>query len=197
MSNHRNIKSGVALLALSALLLAAAGCGGKAEVAAAAAKDVRATVGQARLAAVPDVVTATGALEAGMPLYGHEIDEDTDPFTAGLGFAVSLDEDKDENGEAFIGQEALKKIKAEGCARTLIGIKLKGRRTPRQGNAIYNTHGEQLGAVTSGCLSPTLGYPIAIAYVTTGSCKTGDSIVVAAGSSRVDGEIVTLPFYKR
>ncbi|MCB1184634.1 efflux RND transporter periplasmic adaptor subunit [bacterium] len=65
MSNHRNIKSGVALLALSALLLAAAGCGGKAEVAAAAAKDVRATVGQARLAAVPDVVTATGALEAG------------------------------------------------------------------------------------------------------------------------------------
>lgn len=136
-------------------------------------------------------------IEAAMPLYGHEIDEDTDPYTAGLGFAVSLDKDQDENGEPFIGQEALKKIKAAGCARTLIGIKLKGRRTPRQGNAIYNTSSEQLGAVTSGCLSPTLGYPLALAYVATGSCNPGDPIIVAAGSSRVEGEIIPLPFYKR
>lgn len=135
-------------------------------------------------------------IEAAMPLYGHELDEETDPFTAGLGFAVSLDKDQDENGEAFIGLDALKKIKAEGTQRTLIGIKLKGRRTPRQGNAVYH-EGEQLGAVTSGCLSPTLGYPIALAYVTAGSCKPGDKLIVAAGSSRVDGEVVPIPFYKR
>jgi aminomethyltransferase len=136
-------------------------------------------------------------IEAAMPLYGHELDENTDPFTAALGFAVSLDKDRDENGEPFIGQEALKAINAQGLARTLVGIKLKGRRTPRQGNAIYNPQGEQLGAVTSGCLSPTLGYPIALAYVKTGTYTVGSSVVVAAGSSRVEGEVVALPFYKR
>ena len=135
-------------------------------------------------------------IEAAMPLYGHELDEDTDPYTAGLNFAVSLDKDQDENGEPFIGQEALKKIKAQGPTRTLVGMKLKGRRTPRQGNAVYKD-GEQLGAITSGCLSPTLGHPIAMAYVGTGSCTVGDKVLIAAGSSRVDGEIVPLPFYHR
>jgi glycine cleavage system T protein (aminomethyltransferase) len=135
-------------------------------------------------------------IEAGMPLYGHEIDEDTDPFIAGLGFAVSLDKDKEEDGEPFIGQEALKEIKGQTPQRQLIGIKLKGRRTPRQGNAIY-TDGVQLGAVTSGCLSPTLGYPIALAFVKTDSCVIGDKVLIAAGSSRVEGEIIAVPFYKR
>ena len=134
-------------------------------------------------------------IEAGMPLYGHELDEDIDPLTAGLSFAVSLDKDEDENGEVFIGQDALKKIKAKGCERSLIGIKLTGRRTPRQGNAIF-VNGEQVGAVTSGCLSPTLGYPIAMAYVQAGRCPIGEKIVAAAGSSRVDGEVVALPFYQ-
>jgi len=135
-------------------------------------------------------------IEAAMPLYGHELDEDTDPFTAGLDFAVSLDKDKEPDGEPFIGQDALLAIKKKGPQRQLVGIKLKGRRTPRQGNAIYKD-GEQLGAVTSGCLSPTLGYPIALAYVTPNACTLGDKVLIAAGSSRVDGEIVPLPFYKR
>ncbi len=135
-------------------------------------------------------------IEAAMPLYGHEIDEDTDPFAAGLGFAISLDKDQDEDGGAFIGQEALKKFKADGPQRQLIGIKLKGRRTPRQGNAIYKD-GTQLGAVTSGCLSPTLGFPLAMAYVTPNACSIGDKVLIAAGSSRVDGEIISIPFYKR
>lgn len=135
-------------------------------------------------------------IEAAMPLYGHELDEETDPFTAGLGFAVSLDKDQQENGEPFIGQEALKKIKAEGTPRTLIGIKLQGRRTPRQGNAVY-LNSQQVGIVTSGCLSPTLGYPIAMAYANTGTCPIGTQVIVAAGSSRVEGEVVALPFYKR
>ena len=135
-------------------------------------------------------------IEAGMPLYGHELDEDINPLAAGLGFAVNLDKDQDENGEAFIGLDALKKIKAEGSDKQLIGIKLTGRRTPRQGNAIF-MDGEQIGAVTSGCLSPTLGYPIAMAYVKTDSAPIGTAVVAAAGSSRVDGEVVKLPFYKR
>ncbi len=135
-------------------------------------------------------------IEAAMPLYGHELDEEIDPITAGLNFAINLDKDEDENGEPFIGIDALKMIKAEGTQRALIGIKLSGRRTPRQGNAVH-LDGSQIGAVTSGCLSPTLGYPIAMAYVQTGSCDIGTNVIVAVGSSRIDGEVVKLPFYKR
>jgi len=136
-------------------------------------------------------------IEAGMPLYGHELDEDTDPFSAGLGFAVSLDKDQDENGESFIGQEALKQIHEQGPPRRLIGVRLEGRRTPRQGNAVLNEAGEQLGAVTSGCLSPTLGQPVAMAYVRPDSIDVGGQVIVAIGSGRAKGEVMTLPFYRR
>lgn len=135
-------------------------------------------------------------MEAGMPLYGHELDEQTDPFAAGLGFAVNLDKDQDENGEAFVGQEALKQIKAQGPAKTLIGLTFEGKRTPRQGAQVFV--GDQAkGIVTSGCLSPTLGHPIAMAYVDAGSASEGDTLSVAVGSSKIEGKVVKLPFYKR
>src|SRR5690606_28084275 len=107
-------------------------------------------------------------LEAGMPLYGHELDEQTNPLEAGLKFAVNLDKGSESTGPEiprFIGQDALEKVAAEGVSKKLIGLQLDGKRTPRQGAAV--TRGDQnLGQVTSGCLSPTLGYPIAMAYVT-------------------------------
>ncbi len=135
-------------------------------------------------------------MEAGMPLYGHELDEQTDPLSAGLGFAVNLDKDQDENGEAFIGQEALKKIAASGPPKKLIGLKLSGRRTPRQGMTVHK--GDQaIGSVTSGCLSPTLGYPIAMAYVQPDTAEVGDTLAINIGSARVEAEVVKLPFYKR
>jgi glycine cleavage system T protein (aminomethyltransferase) len=135
-------------------------------------------------------------MEAGMPLYGHELDETIDPLSAGLAFAVSLDKDQDENGEPFVGQEALKKIAAQGPRQRLVGLQLEGKRTARQGMKVFrgNTH---VGDVTSGCLSPTLGYPIAMAYLESGGHDEDETVSVDLGGSRVDAEVVKLPFYKR
>lgn len=135
-------------------------------------------------------------LEAGMPLYGHELDENIDPLSAGLNFAVSLDKDQDENGEKFIGQEALKQIAEQGPSRKLVGLKLEGKRTPRQGMAVKA--GEQvIGHVTSGCLSPTLGYPIAMAYVEAAHAEAGGAVHVDLGATAAASQVVRLPFYKR
>ncbi|MDX1565731.1 MAG: glycine cleavage system aminomethyltransferase GcvT, partial [Phycisphaeraceae bacterium] len=133
-------------------------------------------------------------LEAGMPLYGHELDEQTDPLSAGLGFAVSL---KKGEGDVptFIGQESLQRIALEGAAKKLIGLKLEGRRTPRQGAAVLSG-GEQVGQVTSGCMSPTLGCPIAMAYVTPDRAEPGTKLETDFGKKTGEAEVVALPFYK-
>jgi len=134
-------------------------------------------------------------IEAAMPLYGHELTADIDPLTADLAFAVSLHKDQDENGAKFIGQEALQKIAAQGLQRKRIGLKLAGKRTARQGMNVLagNT---SVGQVTSGCLSPTLGYPIAMAYVDIAHVQPGASLQIDLGSQRVPAQIVPLPFYK-
>ncbi|MEE8459229.1 MAG: glycine cleavage system aminomethyltransferase GcvT [Phycisphaerales bacterium] len=133
-------------------------------------------------------------LESAMALYGHEITEDIDPLSAGLNFAVTLDKggDGDEAG-AFIGQEALKKIAADGPRRTLRGLALSGRRTARQGMTV-TAAGNEVGIVTSGCLSPTLDKPIAMAYLDTG---TEGPVEIGLGASSVTAEIIAMPFYKR
>jgi aminomethyltransferase len=130
-----------------------------------------------------------------MPLYGHELTEDIDPLTAGLAFAVSLDKDQDENGEKFVGQGTLKKIAAEGPKRKLIGLKLDGKRTARQGMAVF-AGDAQIGSVTSGCLSPTLGYPIAMAYVDAGKTEASD-VTVDLGGTRTAAQFVPRPLYMR
>ncbi len=135
-------------------------------------------------------------MEASMPLYGHELGEDINPYSAGLGWAVSLDKDQDENGEKFIGQDALKEINAKGVTKKLIGLKLDGKRTARQGMNVLK--GDQVvGTVTSGCLSPTLGYPIAMAMVDAQSLGEGDAVRVDLGSAQAEGNVVPMPFYKR
>lgn len=135
-------------------------------------------------------------MEAGMPLYGHELDEQTDPLSAGLGFAVKLDKGESDPQEGrFIGQDALQKIANEGPARRLVGLALEGRRSPRQGMAVLD--GERpVGAVTSGCPSPTLGHPIAMAYVPADMAKPGETVRIDLGGG-TDAKIVDLPFYKR
>lgn len=135
-------------------------------------------------------------MEAGMPLYGHELTEDIDPITAGLQFAVCLDKDQQEQGEKFIGQDALKKIAAEGPAKKIIGLKLDGKRTARQDMAVTSADGTPIGHVTSGCMSPTLGYPIAMALVNADQAEVGSKLKITVGSSTVDAEVVKLPFYK-
>ncbi|MFG0307138.1 MAG: glycine cleavage system aminomethyltransferase GcvT [Phycisphaerales bacterium JB040] len=136
-------------------------------------------------------------LEAAMPLYGHELEEDINALETGLDFAIHLDKNEDEDGETFIGQEALIRTRDEGGPRRrLVGIRLDGKRTPRQGMPVL-VGGEARGVVTSGCLSPTLGCPIAMAYVQTGHHETGNAVGIDAGRATLEGEIVPLPFYTR
>jgi aminomethyltransferase len=137
-------------------------------------------------------------MEAGMPLYGHELDESTDPLSAGLRFAVDLEKQPPppSKTEAFIGANALRDIASHGPQRRLVGLKLEGRRTPRQSMPVHDAT-TRVGQVTSGCLSPTLGTPIAMAFVQSQSATPGARLTVELGAQRVPAEVVTLPFYKR
>jgi aminomethyltransferase len=135
-------------------------------------------------------------MEAGMPLYGHELDEHTDPISAGLGFAVKVDKGESDAQEGrFIGQDALQKIAADGPSRKLVGLTLEGRRSPRQGMEVRHG-GEAVGTVTSGCPSPTLGHPIAMAYVPTALAVAGTEVEIDLGAGS-PATVIDLPFYKR
>jgi aminomethyltransferase len=130
-------------------------------------------------------------LEAGMPLYGHELDEDHTPFEAGLGRVVRLDEDHD-----FVGREALQK--RQEPAERLVGIVGQGKRAARAEYELRHPEtGEKIGRITSGALSPTLGYPVAMAYLTDGNFGVGDTISVDVRGNLEPYQIVKLPFYKK
>lgn len=136
-------------------------------------------------------------MEAGMPLYGHELTESIDPLSAGLGFAVKLDKGYDgDESERFVGQEALREIAAAGPEKCLMGLLLEGRRSARQSMKVFAAD-QQIGEVTSGCLSPTLGQPIAMAYLDSGQAEPGSQVEVDLGRTRARAEVCALPFYKR
>src|SRR6185295_3678674 len=101
-------------------------------------------------------------MEAAMPLYGHELGEEINALSCGVDFAISLDKDKDERGEKFIGIEALQKTAAAGGPqRKLAGFFVDSKRSARQGMPIRQ-NGKEVGVITSGCPSPTLGKCIAM-----------------------------------
>ncbi|MEM8733078.1 MAG: glycine cleavage system aminomethyltransferase GcvT [Planctomycetota bacterium] len=130
-------------------------------------------------------------LEAGMPLYGHELSEEIDPLTAGLGFAVNL---KD---RSFIGSDALQKIKQTPKDVARVGLRLTGRRPAREGATLVDRDNRTVGEVTSGTFSPTLQSPIAMAYIQRSMAVVGQTIDIDIRGSKSEGEIVDLPFYKR
>ena len=128
-------------------------------------------------------------LEAGMPLYGHELSENVDPISAGLSWAVDLSKD-------FIGAEALRKIAAEGPKRKLVGLELDSKRIARQGYAVLN--GETpAGEVTSGTFGPTVNKSIAMAYVDAALAEPGTKLSVDLKGEKAPATVVKLPFYKR
>jgi aminomethyltransferase len=129
-------------------------------------------------------------LEAGMALYGHEIDESLDPISAGLSFAVKLDKQT-----PFIGQEALQRV-AERPVRRLVGLQLQGKRVARQ-QATVLIEGANVGFVTSGCQSPTLQCSIAMAYMAAEHAEPGRQVQVDLGRTQAQAQVVPLPFYKR
>lgn len=136
-------------------------------------------------------------LEAGMPLYGHELTEETNALGTGLGFAMNLDKDQDERGETFVGQEALRATEAEGgTPRTLVGLVLDSKRTARQGMPVTKG-GAVVGEITSGCTSPTLEKSIAMAYVDRVHTAEGSALDVDLGKDRTASALVVpMPFYK-
>jgi aminomethyltransferase len=130
-------------------------------------------------------------LEAGMPLYGNELDERTTPFEAGLGRVVKLDKKAD-----FVGRPALERVARDGPARRLVGLRVRGRGIARHGHTVHA--GDRVtGVVTSGTHSPTLGTPIAMAYVAPGDGEPGTILEVGIRDARVAAEVVPLPFYRR
>jgi aminomethyltransferase len=128
-------------------------------------------------------------LEAGMPLYGHELSETTDPLSAGLAWAVDM------GGKDFVGAEALRELMGKGLKRRLVGLELEGRRIARQG-APVTRRGRPVGEVTSGTFSPTLQKSIAMAFVDT-ALGEGTELEVDLKGTANPAKVVKLPFYKR
>ncbi len=130
-------------------------------------------------------------LEAGMPLYGHELNESIDPYQAGLGFAVNL------QGRKFVGCEALADKGNDQSTPVRVGLKLSGKRVAREGAEIFDADRRRIGYVTSGTFAPTLDCPIAMAYVSRSSSPVGQSVDVDIRGSKTEAQVVPLPFYKR
>ncbi len=130
-------------------------------------------------------------LEAGMPLYGNELDRTTTPFEAGLGRVVKLAK---EGG--FVGRDALAAAAEAGVRRRLVGLVVRGRGIARHGHPVWS--GDRAsGVVTSGTMSPTLGLPIAMAYVAPADSAPGTMLDVMIRDTRAAAEVVPLPFYTR
>ena len=128
-------------------------------------------------------------LEAGMPLYGHELGRDTLPAQAGLARVVAVDKPR------FVGKSAIEAGPAAE-ARILVGLRTEGRRAPRADYPVL--HGDtEVGVITSGALSPTLGYPIAMAFVHPDHRAPGTVLDVDVRGTRVPATMTSLPFYRR
>ncbi|WP_062518054.1 glycine cleavage system aminomethyltransferase GcvT [Demequina gelatinilytica] len=169
-------------------------------------------VGADEAAAVWELALATGAqdgivpcglssrdtlrLEAGMPLYGQELTRDTTPFDAGLGRIVVFGTAAKPRGD-FVGREALLKAKVEGPSRVLVGLVGDGRRAARAGYPVLDDAGVAVGTVTSGAPSPTLGRPIAMAYVPAALAEPGTVVGIDVRGRREDMTVTALPFYSR
>jgi aminomethyltransferase len=130
-------------------------------------------------------------LEAGMPLYGNELDRATNPFDAGLGRVVKLEKPGD-----FVGRDALERVARDGPTKRLVGLVITGRGIARHGYPV-DAGDQRTGVVTSGTHSPTLGKPIAMAYVAPGDGEPGTILNVEIREQPVSAEVVPLPFYKR
>ena len=129
-------------------------------------------------------------LEAGLPLYGHDLSEDTDPVSAGLAFAVSKRR-RAEGG--FPGADRLLKLLAAGTETVRVGLALEGRMAAREGATVH-AGGREVGRVTSGAFSPSLQHPIAMAYVTRACAAPGTALELDNRGKRLAARVVPMPF---
>jgi len=129
-------------------------------------------------------------LEAGLRLYGQDMDESVDPLSCGLGWVVKLDK-----GD-FVGAAALRRIKEQGVPRKFVGLRMEGRTIARHGMRVLR-EGDAVGEITSGTFSFTLGCGIATAYVEPAVAASGAPLSVDIRGTVAPAEQVPLPFYKR
>jgi aminomethyltransferase len=129
-------------------------------------------------------------LEAAMPLYGHELTEDIDPFQAGLGWAVKMDK-----GD-FIGRGALMRRRQDESLRQRVGLELEGKRLAREGASVMKDN-KTVGTVTSGTFAPTLAKAIAMAYVDPAYTQPGTTCEIDVRGKPASARVVRLPFYRR
>lgn len=128
-------------------------------------------------------------LEKGFCLYGNDIDDTTSPIEAGLGWITKFAEGKD-----FIDRAIMERQKAEGVTRKLVGFKMIDRGVPRHGYTLATLEGDEIGAVTSGTMSPCLKQGVGMGYVRTAYAKAGTQIAVAVRDRLLKAEVVKLPF---
>ncbi len=131
-------------------------------------------------------------LEAGLCLYGNDIDDTTSPIEAGLGWATKFTETKD-----FVNRENLLKQKTEDITRRLVGFEVLERGIPRKGYNMLDSEGNVIGQVTSGTMSPTLKKPIGMAYVKKPFVKADTEVFVEIRGKALKSKVVKLPFYKK
>lgn len=129
-------------------------------------------------------------LEMGYSLYGNDLNDTTTPLEAGLGWITKFT-------KSFIGDEKLKQQKEKGVERKLIGFELLERGIPREGYAIQNAEGKEIGSVTSGTQSPTLSKGIGLGYVDANFAVVGEEIYISVRNKQLKAQIVKPPFYKR
>ena len=129
-------------------------------------------------------------LEAGLPLYGTDMDAETTPIEAGIGWVVKLKKAR------FVGREALARQTAAGPERRLVGLQLDAPGIPRHGHPVWRDEA-RIGTVTSGSRSPTLGTFIGMAYVDTASARRETAVAVEIREQRIPAHVVDRPFYRR
>ena len=131
-------------------------------------------------------------LEAGYCLYGHELDDETTPYEAGLGWVVKPD------AADFVGRDALVQQKADGVPRRLVGLKVEGRGIPRAGYAVVDGDGAEIGVVTSGSQSPVLSQGVALAFVPNDPAYTeaGTEMGVSVRNRVLPVTVAKPPFHK-
>lgn len=130
-------------------------------------------------------------LEMGFCLYGNDIDDNTSPLEAGLGWITKLKKESE-----FPSKDIFIEQKIQGLTRKLVGIKVDDRRVPRHGYPVCDEAGNAIGVVTSGTLSPTLQIPIGMAYIPAFLSKEGTTVYVKAGTKTLEAKVTSVPFVK-
>ena len=126
-----------------------------------------------------------------MALYGHELTAHTNPYEAGLGKVVRLNKE-------FVGRQALQSLSEQPAERVLVGLRGEGRRAARAEYPVCDAGGDTVvGVVTSGALSPTLGYPVALAYVDAALAEPGTVLTVDIRGRKEPFVVTAAQFYKR